>query len=66
MDSTYMSEEMIQRRQQFLRSLATAQTPDDLLRKGKVKKVGRNDPCPCGSKKKNKHCCDIERVRMKS
>ncbi|MCY4444367.1 MAG: preprotein translocase subunit SecA [Proteobacteria bacterium] len=21
------------------------------------KKVGRNDPCPCGSKKKYKHCC---------
>jgi preprotein translocase subunit SecA len=20
-------------------------------------KVGRNDPCPCGSKKKYKHCC---------
>ena len=21
------------------------------------KKVGRNDPCPCGSGKKSKHCC---------
>jgi hypothetical protein len=21
------------------------------------RKVGRNDPCPCGSGKKNKHCC---------
>jgi preprotein translocase subunit SecA len=21
-------------------------------------KVGRNDPCPCGSGKKSKHCCD--------
>ena len=20
-------------------------------------KIGRNDPCPCGSGKKNKHCC---------
>nr|WP_276508873.1 SEC-C metal-binding domain-containing protein [Sphingomonas insulae] len=20
-------------------------------------KVGRNDPCPCGSAKKHKHCC---------
>jgi len=20
-------------------------------------KVGRNDPCPCGSGKKYKHCC---------
>lgn len=24
---------------------------------GKKKKVGRNDPCPCGSGKKYKHCC---------
>jgi preprotein translocase subunit SecA len=22
-----------------------------------VKKVGRNDPCPCGSGKKYKNCC---------
>ena len=22
-------------------------------------KVGRNDPCPCGSGKKNKKCCKI-------
>jgi uncharacterized protein YecA (UPF0149 family) len=24
---------------------------------GQVKKVGRNDPCPCGSGKKFKKCC---------
>ncbi|HSW36582.1 MAG TPA: preprotein translocase subunit SecA [Candidatus Limnocylindrales bacterium] len=24
-----------------------------------VRKVGRNDPCPCGSGKKNKKCCDV-------
>lgn len=24
---------------------------------GKVKKIGRNDPCPCGSGKKYKKCC---------
>ena len=23
----------------------------------KEKKVGRNDPCPCGSGKKYKYCC---------
>ena len=23
----------------------------------RVKKIGRNDPCPCGSGKKYKHCC---------
>jgi len=22
-----------------------------------IKRVGRNDPCPCGSGKKYKHCC---------
>ncbi len=22
-----------------------------------MKKIGRNDPCPCGSGKKYKHCC---------
>ena len=25
--------------------------------KRKTPKVGRNDPCPCGSGKKYKHCC---------
>jgi uncharacterized protein YchJ len=24
---------------------------------GPREKIGRNDPCPCGSKKKFKHCC---------
>lgn len=27
------------------------------------KKVGRNDPCPCGSGKKYKHCCGADLVR---
>ncbi len=26
--------------------------------KGKPGKIGRNDPCPCGSGKKYKHCCN--------
>ena len=26
-------------------------------KKNKEKKVGRNDPCPCGSGKKYKNCC---------
>ena len=34
---------------------------DDTLKKEPKKntdaKVGRNDPCPCGSGKKYKHCC---------
>ena len=26
---------------------------------GSTKKVGRNDPCPCGSGKKYKKCCGL-------
>ena len=25
-----------------------------------AKKIGRNDPCPCGSGKKAKHCCGTD------
>jgi len=25
-------------------------------------KVGRNDPCPCGSGKKYKKCCELKRA----
>ena len=28
-----------------------------LITKNPKKKIGRNDPCPCGSGKKYKHCC---------
>lgn len=28
-----------------------------LLEKGTTPKAGRNDPCPCGSGRKYKHCC---------
>ncbi|MDD5020908.1 MAG: SEC-C metal-binding domain-containing protein, partial [Endomicrobiaceae bacterium] len=24
-----------------------------------IKKIGRNDPCPCGSGKKYKKCCGV-------
>jgi hypothetical protein len=27
-------------------------------------KVGRNDPCPCGSGKKHKHCCEKNSGQM--
>jgi preprotein translocase subunit SecA len=33
----------------------TGSTPSTVKREGK--KVGRNEPCPCGSGKKYKHCC---------
>ena len=39
----------------------TGTNKDDSVTKGPVvrkeEKVGRNDPCPCGSGKKYKHCC---------
>jgi preprotein translocase subunit SecA len=31
--------------------------PKSVSKKGEEKKVGRNDPCPCGSGKKYKKCC---------
>ena len=37
-----------------------APAPQHIVKKEPVKvgkKVGRNDPCPCGSGKKYKHCC---------
>ncbi|MFC1541878.1 preprotein translocase subunit SecA [Candidatus Latescibacterota bacterium] len=32
--------------------------PQTVIRDGK--KIGRNEPCPCGSGKKYKHCCGIK------
>ena len=28
------------------------------------KHPGRNDPCPCGSGKKYKHCCALKKDRL--
>ena len=36
---------------------STAQQPQKVQIKRSVPKVGRNDPCPCGSGKKYKYCC---------
>jgi uncharacterized protein YecA (UPF0149 family) len=33
------------------------QTTETSTVKRDTKKVGRNDPCPCGSRKKYKKCC---------
>lgn len=38
-----------------LKALYREQKNSGTVRKGK--KIGRNDPCPCGSGKKYKHCC---------
>ena len=32
-------------------------TPKEELTENTIEKVGRNEPCPCGSGKKFKHCC---------
>lgn len=34
-----------------------AHTNKKSLHYAKVKKIGRNEPCPCGSNRKYKHCC---------
>ena len=31
--------------------------------KRKGKKIGRNEPCPCGSGKKYKNCCALKNER---
>ena len=31
--------------------------PQDIIRREGVPKIGRNDPCPCGSGRKYKRCC---------
>ena len=47
------------KREQVAKPLQTSgdgtDTANKTVRKGK--KVGRNDPCPCGSGKKYKKCC---------
>ena len=39
------------------RLLSTLQFDDDTTYRRIAPKVGRNEPCPCGSGKKFKHCC---------
>ena len=36
------------------------------VRKTQAQKVGRNDPCPCGSGKKYKKCCGFEQLTIDS
>ena len=54
------SEEQIRREQQariLEAALAGAEGKKKPVVTAKSQKVGRNDPCPCGSGKKYKHCC---------
>ncbi len=48
------------KRSQTVQVTSTSGGGDDSVKKEPVKKgakTGRNDPCPCGSGKKYKHCC---------
>ncbi len=48
------------KREQVAKPTSTSGGGDGSVKKEPVrsgKKVGRNDPCPCGSGKKYKHCC---------
>lgn len=50
-------------RERVARETVTNQTEDDSVKREPVRKehkVGRNDPCPCGSGKKYKNCCGRE------
>ena len=49
-------------RKQTVKITATSGSDDQTVKKQPVKKaqkVGRNDPCPCGSGKKYKKCCGM-------
>ncbi|WP_026486320.1 preprotein translocase subunit SecA [Caldanaerobius polysaccharolyticus] len=52
-------EENMPKRESVTGPIMVASSGDEEKRKPivKGKKVGRNDPCPCGSGKKYKHCC---------
>ncbi len=43
--------------QHFVLSRGGEQAPEAKTVKREGRKVGRNDPCPCGSGKKYKKCC---------
>ena len=48
------------KREKVAKVIATGGAGDGTVRREPVKKkikVGRNDPCPCGSGKKYKNCC---------
>jgi preprotein translocase subunit SecA len=47
-----------ERKQRMEMGRGPAEKPSTFKRSGK--KVGRNDPCPCGSGKKYKQCCGVE------
>lgn len=54
----------LQRRQKVLRQAHAghlSRPPGKIVKSGSLeKKLGRNDPCPCGSGKKHKKCCALK------
>lgn len=51
------------KREQVAKPIATSSDGTDVrrpIRKTAAQKVGRNDPCPCGSGKKYKKCCGAD------
>lgn len=61
--------ELFQREQRFLKPLPAEPIVEikpntDVIDPATSTKVGRNDPCPCGSGKKYKKCCGDNKVDM--
>ena len=44
-------------RKEVVKASGTNDSKDKVKKSRKVEKIGRNDPCPCGSGKKYKQCC---------
>ena len=55
--ATDMIKKIIAARQAEAQNQSASDTKQQPVRVDKSKKVGRNDPCPCGSGKKYKNCC---------
>ena len=49
------------------KKLLTNDTEEKVAKKKPLKKqkIGRNDPCPCGSGKKYKQCCGKQRINKR-
>ena len=47
----------VERKEVSKKKLTNENKDDTVKRQAKSTKVGRNDPCPCGSGKKYKQCC---------
>jgi preprotein translocase subunit SecA len=50
-------EEMTLKKQEYYTNRDESGAVKQAPKKRRSKKVGRNDPCPCGSGKKYKQCC---------